>query len=45
MIYYLYNLLEKVFNEKISNILVSVILIAILVSPFVFKIEPEVLLS
>ena len=45
IIYYLYDLIEKIFNEKISNILISILLVLILIAPFIYKIEPEVLFS
>lgn len=45
VMYYLYKLIITVYNEKISNIIIGVLLILTLVSPFIFKIEPEVLYS
>lgn len=43
VIYYLYELLQTVCSEKISNILVSILFCMILVLPFIFKLEPELL--
>lgn len=40
--YYLYNLLNNLINEKKTNIIVGLILIAVLIAPVIFKIEPEV---
>ncbi len=45
VMYYLYKLLKKVCKEKISNIILCVLLVIILIAPFVFKIEPEVMYS
>ncbi len=45
VIYYLYKLLKTIFNEKISNITILLILITMLITPFIFKMEPEVLYS
>lgn len=42
-IYYLYKLLQNTSNEKISNIAVSVLLVLTLISPIIFKLEPELL--
>ena len=42
-IYYLYKLLQTLFTEKTSNILMSILFCMILVSPFIFKLEPELL--
>lgn len=44
-IYYLYQLLSEVFQEKVANILVMILFVVILIMPFIFKIEPEVLYS
>ena len=41
VIYYLYKLLHAVFSEKIGNIIVAILLVIILISPFVFKLQPE----
>ncbi len=43
VIYYLYKLLQTVFSEKISNILICILFCVILLSPFIFKLEPELL--
>ena len=45
IIYYLYKLLQTVFSEKIVNILISILFCMILVSPFIFNMEPELLYS
>lgn len=45
VIYYLYKLLQTSFNEKIGNIIISILFIMILISPIVFKMEPELLYS
>lgn len=45
VIYYLYKLLQTVFSEKTSNILISILFCMILVAPFIFKMEPELLYS
>ena len=42
-IYYLYKLLQTIGNEKITNTIISILFCAILVSPFLFKLEPELL--
>lgn len=44
-IYFAYVLLKNIFSEKVTNILLSVILISIMISPAIFKIEPEVMFS
>ena len=44
-IYYLYELLNGLLGEKASNILTIFVLIVILVTPVIFKIEPEVAFS
>jgi len=44
-IYFAYILLENIFSEKIVNIVMAIILIAILISPAILKIEPEVMFS
>ena len=44
-IYYLGELLYDIFKEKTSNTIMIVFLVAILISPIVFKIEPEVTYS
>ena len=41
VIYYLYKLLHAVFSEKIGNTIVAILLVIILISPFVFKLQPE----
>lgn len=45
VIYYLYEGIHNILNEKITNIIVGLILILILLAPLVFKIEPEVAFS
>ncbi len=45
VIYYLYELLNNIMGEKVSNILVGLILVIILIAPAIFKIEPEVAFS
>ena len=45
VIYYLYELLNSIFGEKNSNVLVGLILVVILIMPIAFKIEPEVAFS
>ena len=45
VVYYLYKLLQTVVNEKTSNILISILFGIILLSPFIFKLEPELLYS
>ena len=42
-IYFLYKLLQKIYNEKWSNIIISIILCATLISPFILHLEPELL--
>ena len=44
-IYFTYILLKNIFSERVTNILLSVILISIMISPAIFKIEPEVMFS
>ena len=44
-IYYLYKLLQTIFKEKITNIIISVFFAMILISPFIFDLEPELLYS
>lgn len=44
-IYYLYKLLNTLMTEKKSNIIISILLILILITPIFFKIEPEVMYS
>lgn len=44
-IYFAYVLLKNIFSERVTNILLSVILISIMISPAIFKIEPEVMFS
>ena len=43
IIYYLYELIKTIFNEKRSNILISILLCLILITPIIFKMEPELL--
>lgn len=45
VIYYLYKLLKSIYKEKISNIIIGIVLISVLASPFIFRIEPETLYS
>ena len=45
VIYYLYRLLNSIYKEKISNIIISIVLVAIIVSPLVLNIEPESMYS
>lgn len=45
IMYVLYKLLNIAFDEKKSSILIGIILAFILISPFIFKLEPEVLYS
>lgn len=45
VIYYLYELLKTVLDEKKTNIALSIIFILILVMPIICRIEPEVLYS
>ena len=45
LINWTYILLSKIFNEKIRNTIIGIILIILLVSPAIFKIEPEVMFS
>ena len=45
IIYVLYKLLNIALDEKKSSILIGITLCLILIAPFVFKIEPEVLYS
>lgn len=45
VIYYLYTLISSIYQEKVSNIIIGALLITTLISPFVFKIEPEVWFS
>lgn len=44
-IYFAYILLKNNFSEKITNIIIFVMIIAIMISPAIFKIEPEVMFS
>ena len=43
MIYYLYKLFQASLNKKASNLLISILLGMILLSPFIFKLKPELL--
>ena len=45
VMYALQKLLKKILDDKKVNILMIILFIAILIAPFVFKIEPEVLYS
>lgn len=42
IIFYLYNLFNFIFSEKISNILLAILLLIFLIMPIPFNIEPEV---
>ncbi len=44
-LYYLYVLLNSLYEEKKANKITIFVIIIILVSPFIFKIEPEVMFS
>ena len=44
-IYYLYKLLQTTFSEKISNMLITILFCAIIATPFICKMEPELLYS
>ena len=41
VIYYLYKLLQVISSKKVGNSIIAILLIVILVSPFIFKLEPE----
>ncbi len=43
VIYWFYRLLRTAFNEKITNIVMCILFCGILVAPFTFKLEPELL--
>ena len=43
IIYYLYKQLQSISNEKISNILISILLCITIISPIILKMEPELL--
>lgn len=45
LIYLLYKLVQTVFSEKISNVLISLIICIILIFPCLLKLEPELLYS
>lgn len=45
VIYYLYQLLIKIFNEKKSNKILVALFVTILIVPIIFRVEPEVLYS
>ena len=44
-IYWLYKELKNGFSNKVTNIVITIVLGAILISPFVLKLEPELLYS
>ena len=44
-IYYLYKLLKTIFKEKTTNIIICAFFCMLLISPFVFDLEPELLYS
>ena len=41
VIYYLYKILQTIFSEKATNIFVCILLGIIIISPFIFKMQPE----
>lgn len=43
IIFYLYKLMQFTINKKMCNILISIMLCIILISPFVFSLKPELL--
>lgn len=45
LMYFAYILINNIFSEKIKNIIISAMIIAIMISPAIFKIEPEVMFS
>ena len=45
LIYWTYIQASNIFNEKIKNIIIGIILIILLISPSIYKIEPEVMFS
>ncbi len=45
VMYYLYKLLQCVFREKIGNIMMCIVFCSLLITPFVFHLEPELLYS
>ena len=45
VIYYVDTLLHTIYEEKISNKIIALVLIATLISPLIFRIEPEVMFS
>ena len=45
VIFYLYQLLHIIFDEKKSNKIIIITLIAILIAPAIFRIEPQVMYS
>ena len=45
VIYYLYKLFQTTFGEKISNMLIILLFCAIIATPFICKMEPELLYS
>ena len=44
-IYYLYKLLKTIFKEKTTNIIICAFFCMLLISPFIFDLEPELLYS
>ena len=42
-IYYLYKLLQTAFKDKVVNIIIGILFVAILVTPITFNLEPELL--
>ena len=45
LIYWTYVLFSKIFNEKIRNTIIALLLIILIISPAIFKIEPEVMFN
>ena len=43
IIYYLYRLLKNILNEKVCNIVMTIILSVIIIMPIIFKLKPELL--
>lgn len=42
VIYYLYQLIKTICEKRESNVIIGIVLLAILVAPIIFRIEPEV---
>ncbi len=45
VIYYLYRLLNSIYKENVSNIIIGILFITIIVFPFIINLEPESLYS